>query len=116
MEPEIEEELLKRLKAHYGKEPLEQIRKKLGVSKPVFTYLLGKAGLPLVQSKVQNITVVRWKPTPEGGSAPLLKVSRAVVRKLGLKDGDKVRWLIEKGRIVGIPLKVTSSQLEGEPS
>jgi len=104
MEPKVEEELIKRLKELYGKMPLKQIQSKLGVSRSVLLYLLGKAGLPMEQGRIQAITVVRWIPTREGGSAPLLRVSRRVVRVLGLKEGDKVLWSIEKGKIVGIPL------------
>jgi hypothetical protein len=104
MEPKIEEELIGRLKEHYGKLPLKQIQSKLGVPKSIFLYLLGKAGLPLEQSRVQTITIVHWKPTKEGGSAPTLRVSRHIVRQMGLKEGDKVQWIIEKGRIIGMPL------------
>jgi len=104
MDPTVELELISRLKKLYGRMSLDQIRKRLGVSKPVFLYLLGKSGLPLKQSRVQTITVVHWEPTKEGGSAPVLKVSRAIVRKLGLRDGTKVQWTVEKGKIVGIPL------------
>jgi len=109
---EIEGELISRLRELHGKMPLEVIRKKLGVSKPLLLYLLGKAGLPLKRTRIQTITVVRWKPTKEGGSAPTLRVSRHIVRKLGLKDGDKVQWVIEKGRIVGLPLTLRKA---GEP-
>jgi len=101
----VEEELIKRLKEYYGKMPLDQIRSKLGVPKNVFLYLLGKAGLPLDQKRVQTITVVHWRSTKEGGSAPVLRVSRHIVRRLGLKDGDRVQWLIEKDRLVGVPLR-----------
>jgi hypothetical protein len=109
MDARIEEELITRLKEHYGKMPLSQLQSKLRVSKSVFYYLLGKAGLPLEQRRVQTITVVHWRPTREGGNAPVLRVSRYIVRKMGLKDGDKVQWIIEKGRIVGIPLTVSPS-------
>jgi hypothetical protein len=104
MHPKVEEELIKRLKENYGKMSMEELQTKLGVSKSVFLYLLGKAGLPLRQRRIQTITVVHWRPAGAGRNAPMLRVSRHVVRKLGLKDGDKVQWMIEKGRIVGVPL------------
>ena len=104
MEPEIERELIEKIKELYGKMSLKQIQEKLSIPRHVLMYLIGKAGLPLRQERVQSITVVRWRPTREGGSAPVLRVSRRIVRKLGLRDGDKVMWTIKDGKIIGIPL------------
>jgi hypothetical protein len=111
MEPEFEERLLEKLKALYGRYEPEEITSRLGITDTTFMYLLGKANLPFPHKRIQYVTKVAWRRTEEGGSAPTLRVSRAIVRELNLRDGDRVQWFIEKDRILGIPLKVSTANI-----
>ncbi|MBW2675418.1 MAG: hypothetical protein JRD89_18750 [Deltaproteobacteria bacterium] len=113
MDAKVERELLRKLKKFHGKVPVSQLPSKIGVPKSVLIYLMGKADIPLGRERIQYITKVRWLRTKEGGSAPQLRVSRIIVRQMGLKEGSKVQWFLEKGKIVGIPLP-TEESLSGE--
>jgi len=105
MDPILEEKLTQKLRSLYGKKSLEAIREELRLSKPLFFYLMGKASLPVKQRRIQYVTKVFWRGTREGGSAPILRVSRAIIRQLDLREGDQVQWSVENGKIVGTPLK-----------
>jgi len=74
------------------------IRRELGLSPMKFYYLLGKGGLGL-------------RPRPEGGTTlrtakgkPYLLASATALRVLGWPVGQRVRWRVEAGKLVGEPV------------
>jgi len=98
-----EEELIKKLRALYaGEENLLEICRALGVSMYRLYYLLGKANLPLrVKRGPTSRGVTRVYKTNKGYL--LLPCSSLVIRKLGLKPGNRVRWEVRQGKIIGTP-------------
>jgi len=56
-----------------------------------------------IRHKVELVTVV----SPDMEGEPSLEVPDEVIRKLGWKEGQRVRWYIDKkrGEIVGVPVE-----------
>jgi len=98
MQKETESQLITQVKELYPRFSLNEIQEKLGVSRQILFYIIGKAGLEIKHNRIQTITKVFWR-----NNAPNLRVSRFVVRKMALNDGDEIQWIIDAGKIIGIP-------------
>lgn len=105
MKPEVKNTLKEKIEDEWGKVSPEKIREEMGISKSIFYQLVGELGLSQKKNRIQGVTTVRWEKTQEGGSAPILRVSRRILRKLDLRDGKQVYWSIEDGKIIGTPIE-----------
>jgi len=94
-----EEELIRKIRAmREAGEPARKIREELRLSTARFYYLLGRGGIemrPLRGPDVTSVRVYRGKP--------ILVAATGALRELGWKEGQRVRWRVERGRLVGEP-------------